>query len=182
MPESFLDNIGLRRLVEKIKSNYVPISRTINGKPLSSNISLTADDISATPSISGFASLFWSSYIGNGVSGSEENANSITAPRPIVFIYMLGSDAQPYTVTTLIRATQYYNFIVVNKISTNEYENVQFYYSPVTYMRAKGKMSSDRKTFSWYAYQYQGVPTDSDLNEAQYNIQNKKYYYIIGLE
>lgn len=50
---SFLDYGGASRLVAKIKgllSGFVPTSRTINGKALSSNITLTASDVSARPS------------------------------------------------------------------------------------------------------------------------------------
>lgn len=57
---SFLDEHGLNTLWAKIKdtfslaghshSNYVPTSRTVNGKALSSNISLTASDVGAASS------------------------------------------------------------------------------------------------------------------------------------
>lgn len=51
-------------------SGYVPTSRTINGKALSSNISLTASDVSALPSSTTYVSSF------NGESG----AITYTAP------------------------------------------------------------------------------------------------------
>ena len=51
-------------------SGYVPTSRTVNGKALSSNISLTANDVSALPSSTTYVSSF------NGESG----AITYTAP------------------------------------------------------------------------------------------------------
>jgi hypothetical protein len=45
-------------------SGYVPTTRTINGKALSSDISLTASDVSALPSNTTYVSSF------NGESGA----------------------------------------------------------------------------------------------------------------
>lgn len=43
----YLDNTGLSYLWGKIKSLFVPQTRTVNGKALSSNITLTAEDVGA---------------------------------------------------------------------------------------------------------------------------------------
>lgn len=49
MTEKFLDQAGLERFTYNLDqklSAYVPQDRTINGKPLSGNIELTAEDLS----------------------------------------------------------------------------------------------------------------------------------------
>lgn len=43
----FLDDTGLTHLWSKIKALFVPQTRTVNGKPLDSDITLTAADIGA---------------------------------------------------------------------------------------------------------------------------------------
>lgn len=53
MPGSYLDQNGLKHYNDKVKGIYVPSSRTINGKPLSSNITLSASDVSALSSAGG---------------------------------------------------------------------------------------------------------------------------------
>lgn len=46
----YLDSTGLSYLWRKINEQFVPRTRTINSKPLSSNINLTASDVGAAAS------------------------------------------------------------------------------------------------------------------------------------
>lgn len=68
---SFLDNDGLSRYTFKLKNllkGFVPITRTINGNPLSSDVVLTAEDIGDiphyTPAISEDGLLGWTNNAG----------------------------------------------------------------------------------------------------------------------
>ena len=47
---AFLNETGVQNLWTKIKNTFVSKTRTINGKELSDDISLTADDVNAFPS------------------------------------------------------------------------------------------------------------------------------------
>lgn len=46
----YLDNTGLTYLWAKIKARYVPLTRKVNGKSLSTDITLTASDVGASAS------------------------------------------------------------------------------------------------------------------------------------
>lgn len=50
MAKQYLDKDGLLYFWQKIKNTFVPSTRTVNGKALSANISLSASDVSALPS------------------------------------------------------------------------------------------------------------------------------------
>lgn len=50
MAKKYLDYEGLLYFWQKIKNTFVPSTRTVNGKALSSNITLSASDVSALPS------------------------------------------------------------------------------------------------------------------------------------
>lgn len=50
MAKQYLDSNGLLYFWQKIKNAFVPTTRTVNGKALSANISLSASDVSALPS------------------------------------------------------------------------------------------------------------------------------------
>lgn len=53
MAVKFLDKDGLGKVIAKLRSEIaakVPNTRTVNNKPLSSNVSLTASDVGAMPS------------------------------------------------------------------------------------------------------------------------------------
>lgn len=60
---AYLDNIGLAQVWSKITnklSNYVPTSRKINGKALSSDITLTSSDIGLTTAGSATRPVYFS--------------------------------------------------------------------------------------------------------------------------
>lgn len=45
--QKFLDDVGLTRVKDWVKSNFVPTTRKINDKALGTDISLTASDVGA---------------------------------------------------------------------------------------------------------------------------------------
>lgn len=66
---------------EIIESNMVPTTRTINNKPLSSNITLTANDVNALPNVAVTASdngKFLRVVNGKWAAATVENANGVS--------------------------------------------------------------------------------------------------------
>lgn len=55
--QKFLDGIGLERIRDWIKSNFVNKTTKVNGKALSSDISLTASDVGAITQVELDASI-----------------------------------------------------------------------------------------------------------------------------
>lgn len=55
--QKFLDSIGLERIRDWIKSNFVNKTTKVNGKALSSDISLTASDVGAITQVELDASI-----------------------------------------------------------------------------------------------------------------------------
>lgn len=71
---NYLEDISLKKLITLIKTEIkhkVPISRTINGKSLSANITLSASDIGAQAAITGTAGQFV-------VIGDDGNVTTLT--------------------------------------------------------------------------------------------------------
>ena len=66
-------------------SSYVPTSRTVNGKALSANISLTASDVGASTSGHTHNYAASSSAGGAATSANKLNTNSGSATRPVYF-------------------------------------------------------------------------------------------------
>lgn len=54
MADNYLNKTGLQRFFNNIKNLFVPVTRKVNNKALSSDISLTPSDIGAMPNIDGF--------------------------------------------------------------------------------------------------------------------------------
>lgn len=76
------DNVqdAIEEVNEKIPNDYVPNTRTINSKPLSSNVTLTADDVGAgTPANSTTVTLTAAGWTGSAAPFSQQVSCSIVA-------------------------------------------------------------------------------------------------------
>lgn len=77
----YLDSAGLSYLWSKIKAKFVPQTRTINGKALSANISLSASDVGASSSSHTHKYAGSSSAGGAATSALTCTGNSATATK-----------------------------------------------------------------------------------------------------
>lgn len=88
-------------------SGYVPTSRTINGKALTSNISLTASDVSALPSSTTYVSSF------NGESGAITYTAPVTSVNGQTGAVTIAADDKTWNGVSLVKTiyannTNYY--------------------------------------------------------------------------
>ena len=111
--------------------------------------------------------VYIGNYMGNGLYGAS-HPNSITVNFPIKFIYILffGIDVNPNLNTGKTTSCPYQTMDGLNE---NYTQGRGLSYSTVS--GGFGRLSSDRKTFSWY------VNTDDGF--YQFNNLSYRYYYLV---